>query len=143
MSTDSSKLKLEKFSFNKPTSQLKYGSDDSHVDVVNVGENSFARVSCPPGWRWSTHSKDVQGTKTCTRSHVAFVTKGHMIVERTDENGKLLGERFEYGPGDIMIAPPNHDAWVVGNEAFEGIDVGESFHRHNGHGRQVNPNRND
>jgi quercetin dioxygenase-like cupin family protein len=28
----------------------------------------------------------------------------------------------EFGPGDVTIIPPGHNAWVVGNESVIGID---------------------
>jgi hypothetical protein len=32
------------------------------------------------------------------------------------------GSQAEFGPGDVGVIPPGHDAWVVGNEPFVGID---------------------
>ena len=26
------------------------------------------------------------------------------------------GEQVEFGPGDFMICPPGHDAWIVGDD---------------------------
>lgn len=26
------------------------------------------------------------------------------------------GSKFEFGPGDVSVLPPGHDAWVIGNE---------------------------
>ncbi len=28
----------------------------------------------------------------------------------------------EFGPGDVGIIPPGHNAWVLGNEKFVAID---------------------
>jgi len=33
------------------------------------------------------------------------------------------GSKAEYGPGDVSLLPPGHDAWVVGNEPVVVIDV--------------------
>jgi quercetin dioxygenase-like cupin family protein len=33
------------------------------------------------------------------------------------------GEELEYGPGDTYVIPPGHDAWVIGNETYIGVDV--------------------
>jgi quercetin dioxygenase-like cupin family protein len=32
------------------------------------------------------------------------------------------GTEEEFGPGDVTIIPPGHNAWVVGNESVIGID---------------------
>jgi hypothetical protein len=32
------------------------------------------------------------------------------------------GPEVEFGPGDVGVIPPGHDAWIVGDEAFVGID---------------------
>jgi len=32
------------------------------------------------------------------------------------------GEEKEFGPGDFMICPPGHDAWIVGDEPCVLID---------------------
>jgi hypothetical protein len=32
------------------------------------------------------------------------------------------GTEDEFGPGDLMICPPGHDAWIVGNEPCVVID---------------------
>jgi quercetin dioxygenase-like cupin family protein len=34
------------------------------------------------------------------------------------------GSEEEYGPGDVTYIPPGHNAWVVGNEPYTGIDFG-------------------
>jgi uncharacterized cupin superfamily protein len=32
------------------------------------------------------------------------------------------GERIEFGPGDAMVLPPGHDAWVAGNDTCVIVD---------------------
>ena len=32
------------------------------------------------------------------------------------------GSEVEFGPGDVGVIPPGHDAWIVGKEPFVGID---------------------
>jgi mannose-6-phosphate isomerase-like protein (cupin superfamily) len=41
---------------------------------------------------------------------------GRMTVVMDDET------REDFGPGDIMIVPPGHDAWTVGDEACVVVD---------------------
>jgi hypothetical protein len=33
------------------------------------------------------------------------------------------GTEAEFGPGDVSLLPPGHDAWVVGNEPVVVIDI--------------------
>ncbi|MGE5819289.1 MAG: hypothetical protein ACM37Z_14800 [Deltaproteobacteria bacterium] len=33
------------------------------------------------------------------------------------------GSEEEFGPGDIGVLPPGHDAWVIGDEAVVLIDI--------------------
>jgi uncharacterized cupin superfamily protein len=33
------------------------------------------------------------------------------------------GSQAEFGPGDVGLIPPGHDAWVVGNETVVVVDV--------------------
>jgi hypothetical protein len=32
------------------------------------------------------------------------------------------GKEFEVDEGEVAVLPPGHDAWVVGNQPFIGID---------------------
>jgi ethanolamine utilization protein EutQ (cupin superfamily) len=41
---------------------------------------------------------------------VAYVQAGRLHVVMDD------GAEEEFGPGDIMMLPPGHDAWTVGDE---------------------------
>ena len=33
------------------------------------------------------------------------------------------GREEEFGPGEVGVVPPGHDAWVVGNEPVVAIDI--------------------
>jgi quercetin dioxygenase-like cupin family protein len=45
-----------------------------------------------------------------------YVVSGRMEVVIDDGTGA------EYGPGESVIIPPGHNAWVVGNEPCVAID---------------------
>jgi quercetin dioxygenase-like cupin family protein len=34
------------------------------------------------------------------------------------------GTEIDLDPGDVIDIPPGHDAWVVGDESFVGVDMG-------------------
>ncbi|ASD22521.1 hypothetical protein B7495_10830 [Cryobacterium sp. LW097] len=60
------------------------------------------------GARWSADLKEYAGTDLCVLPHVALVTAGTLAVEMRD------GEHAEFSTGDVMLLPPEHDAWAVG-----------------------------
>jgi len=33
------------------------------------------------------------------------------------------GDEQEFGPGDVVLIPPGHDAWVVGKDPVVAIDI--------------------
>ena len=55
-------------------------------------------------------------TEWCQAEHVGCVISGTLHVKMSD------GREFEMGPGSVGVLPPGHDAWVVGNEPYVGID---------------------
>ena len=49
-------------------------------------------------------------------AHAGYVVSGRMRVEMDD------GQSVEVGPGDVLIAPPGHDAWTLGDEPVVIVD---------------------
>jgi ethanolamine utilization protein EutQ (cupin superfamily) len=72
---------------------------------------SVTRVTFGPGARWSEDLKEYAGTDSCELPHVALVLEGRLHVRMDD------GSEAEFGPNDVMLLPPGHDAWSVGGEA--------------------------
>ena len=66
--------------------------------------------------KWSESVKPVVNTESCQQMHTGYLISGRMRVRMDD------GTEAEAGPGDSVIIPPGHDAWVVGNEPCIGID---------------------
>ena len=87
-----------------------------HMDVVTVGDFTVGKGVFEPGWRWSEDVKPIAGTDSCQAPHMGFLMSGRMHVVMDD------GREDEFGPGDVMIAGPGHDAWTVGNEPCVVID---------------------
>jgi mannose-6-phosphate isomerase-like protein (cupin superfamily) len=86
------------------------------VDVVNFSDLQPMRITFDPGWRWSESVKPIVKTDSCQVHHLTYVISGRMAVRMDD------GSETEFGPGDVGVIPPGHDAWVVGNEPVVGID---------------------
>lgn len=86
------------------------------VEVVKLGDETAARLTFQPGWRWSESVKPVAKTESCQARHVGAIVSGHLHVIHTD------GSEGDARPGDAYVIEPGHDAWVVGDEpvvAFE------------------------
>jgi quercetin dioxygenase-like cupin family protein len=66
--------------------------------------------------------KPIAGTESCEVAHLGFVQAGRMHVRMDD------GQEEEVGPGDVLMIPPGHDAWVVGNETCVVLDFAGMEH---------------
>jgi hypothetical protein len=75
------------------------------LDTVSV-----TKVTFHPGAKWSQDLKDYAGTDSCLLPHVAYILQGAIEVMMDD------GAREMFCKGDIMMVPPGHDAWAVGDE---------------------------
>jgi quercetin dioxygenase-like cupin family protein len=78
----------------------------AELDGVAVTEVTFH-----PGAKWSKDLKPYAGTDLCELPHVALVTAGTLHVELSD------GSQEDFSAGDVMLLPPGHDAWSVGDQA--------------------------
>ncbi|NDK90430.1 hypothetical protein GYA93_12695 [Gordonia desulfuricans] len=76
------------------------------LDGVDVTQVTFG-----VGAKWSADLKDYAGTADCRLPHVSLVLAGTLGVEMTD------GSTEEFSAGDVMLLPPGHDAWTIGDEA--------------------------
>lgn len=77
----------------------------AELDGVAVTEVTFG-----VGARWSNDLKDYAGTQLCELPHVAYVLTGTIAIRMTD------GAEQTFSAGDVMLLPPGHDAWTVGDE---------------------------
>lgn len=55
-------------------------------------------------------------TRGCMLAHVAYVLSGCIKIRMTD------GSEEVFAAGDVMMLPPGHDAWTVGDEPCEFIE---------------------
>jgi hypothetical protein len=105
---------LEKKSLDQPDETRPI--DKGTVEVVELDGASVMRLTFQPGWRWSECVKPVVGGDSCQTHHVGYAISGRMHVVMDD------GEEMEFAPGDAMQILPGHDAWVVGDEPYVGVD---------------------
>ena len=103
-------------SLDAPEETRPFTEGKGKLDLVNMDAGPVGRATFEPGWQWSKHIKPIAKTESCQSAHLAYVMSGRMKVVMDD------GEEKEFGPGDFMICPPGHDAWVIGDEPCVVID---------------------
>jgi len=108
--------KLIRKSLDSPEETRPFVGNTGELQLVNVEESSVGRAIFLPGWRWSEHVKPIAKTDSCQVAHKGYFVSGRMKVVMED------GEEAEYGPGDIAVMAPGHDAWVVGDDPCVFID---------------------
>jgi hypothetical protein len=106
---------MQKKSLGQPDETRKF--DKGQLELVTLGGVTFGRATLMPGWRWSTSVKPLVNTKSCEAPHLQYHVSGRLLVRMDD------GSEAEFGPGDVSLLPPGHDAWVVGNEPVVVIDI--------------------
>lgn len=91
--------------------------DKGEVALVSLGGVAFGRATLQPGWKWSTCVKPLVKTRSCEAPHLQYHVSGRLHVVMDD------GSEAEFGPGDVSLLPPGHDAWVVGNDPVVVVDI--------------------
>jgi hypothetical protein len=91
--------------------------DKGQLELVTLGGVTFGRGTFQPGWRWSTSVKPLVKTPSCEAPHLQYHVSGRLHVVMDD------GSEAEFGPGEVSLLPPGHDAWVVGDEPVVVIDI--------------------
>jgi hypothetical protein len=89
--------------------------------MVTVGSTMLGRATLQPGWRWSNDVKPIAGTERCMILHKGYCISGAMVILAED------GTETQIGNGDGFVIEPGHDAWVIGDEPYIGIDFSEQM----------------
>jgi hypothetical protein len=92
------------------------------AEILQLLEGTVGRGVFEPGWKWSECVKPIAGTDSCEVAHLGIMQSGRMHVRMDD------GQEGDIGPGDIVMIPPGHDAWVVGKEACVFLDFAGMAH---------------
>ena len=114
------------------------------IDTANFNGFSIKRLIRSPGWSWEKHLKPISKTNSCQSMHILYVMSGQMLVVMINDNGnngsnnnndnnrRKEKEIERIIPNDIVIIPPGHREWVVGDSLFVAIDfVGAEEPRNN------------
>ncbi len=108
-------VKMQSKKLEKPDELRTF--DKGKLELITLGGVTFGRATLQPGWKWSTSLKPLMKTNSCEAPHLQYHVSGRIAVVMDD------GSRAEFGPGEISLVPPGHDAWVVGNDPVVVIDI--------------------
>ena len=98
--------------------------EKGRVNIVHIDEVIAGKFTLEPGWKWSECVKPIVGTDSCQVLHTGYVVSGRMKLVHDD------GSEQEIGAGDVYVIRPGHDAWVVGEEPYVGIDFSSETERY-------------
>jgi class 3 adenylate cyclase len=84
---------------------------------VQAGEQTIGRATIQAGWRWSVDVRPLVGTPSCMVRHLGLALSGRFHVRMDD------GAEIDVGPDDVFDIPPGHDAWVIGDDPFETVEI--------------------
>ena len=87
------------------------------MDTTRTGAARVKRVVYQPGFRWSTHMKQMVGTPLCMHAHVGYLVRGQIHVQYADRSV------LEFAAPQAVAIEPGHDGWVVGAEPAVLIEV--------------------
>jgi hypothetical protein len=90
---------------------------NGRLEVVTLAGITFSRTTVQPGWRWSDSVAPIAGTDSCQVVHTGYAVSGQLRVRGRD------GVEIDLRPGDAYAIGPGHDAWVIGDEPWVGVDV--------------------
>src|SRR5215204_6452825 len=91
--------------------------EQGKLQTATVRDFKVARAILQPGWKWSEHVRPIAQTDSCQVRHTGYVVSGQMKVVMDDRS------EADLGPGDAYVIEAGHDAWIVGEEPFVGVDV--------------------
>lgn len=106
---------MQKKNLSRPDEMRMF--EKGQVELVSLGDVTFGRATLRPGWKWSTCVKPLVQTHSCEARHLQYHVSGRLHVVMDD------GSEAEFGPGDVSLIPPGHDAWVVGDGPVVLLDI--------------------
>ncbi|MFF2148920.1 cupin domain-containing protein [Kitasatospora sp. NPDC058190] len=107
---------LVRRNFDDPEEVRLFQEGMGELRLVNLDAGPVGRAVFQPGWQWSKHVKPIARTDSCQAAHLGYVISGRMRIVMDD------GQQTDFGPGDFMVCPPGHDAWILGDEPCVIVD---------------------
>jgi len=110
--------RLQRRTFKEPEETRRFTTGT--LRIVALDETVVGEYRLEPGWQWSKAVKPIVGTPHCQHHHLGYAVTGHLHVVMKD------GTTMDIRAGDAYEIPPGHDAWVVGDETYLGIEFSGS-----------------
>lgn len=85
---------------------------------------TVTRVTFGVGARWSEDVAPAAGTDRCLAPHVAIVLSGALRVRMDD------GSVEDFRTNDVMLLPPGHDAWTLGDAPCVFVELSQGYDRY-------------
>ena len=103
-------------SLDTPEEVRPFEESKGTLELVNIDGGPVGRSHLRAGMAVVEAHQPIATTESCEAAHVGYFISGRMKVVMND------GTEDEFGPGDLMIRPPGHDACTVGDESCVVID---------------------
>mgnify|MGYP001942210009 CR=1 FL=1 len=100
--------------FSAPTRVEEFAR--GRAEFARVGGRDVVRLTLQPGWQWSVHIGPAQGSALCRMRHGGYMISGRLRCRMAD------GTEQEFCEGEVVSIPPEHDAWVMGDEPVVFLD---------------------
>lgn len=97
---------MTKKSFDTPD-EVQTPKEEMRIEVVEIGGFRFRRHTAKPGYKG----------QNCEIDHLLYVISGTLYARMPD------GAETEFGPGEIAVIPPGHDAWNTGDEPVVWLEI--------------------
>ncbi len=110
--------RLQRRTFNDPVEIRRF--PNGRLDLVTFDDVVVGKYQLQPGWKWSNDVKPIAGTTHCEHRHLGIVLSGQLHVVMDD------GTTMDFVAGDVYEIPPGHDAWVVGDTPYQGVEFSGS-----------------
>jgi class 3 adenylate cyclase len=104
------------FSAPEETRTFPHGT----LRIITMDEVVIGFYELEPGWQWSNDVKPIVGTPSCQHHHMGYALQGCLHVVLKD------GTTYDVKAGEAYEIPPGHDAWVVGDEKYLGVEFSGS-----------------
>ena len=112
--------------FDKPDNLLDMKECGS-IAILSMGTGATGMHAVfEPGWTWEKNEKPLLGNPdSCPMHHTGYCIAGTLIVRMID-----TGASTRISQGDFFEIPPNHDAYVEGDNRVELILFAAPEHQH-------------
>lgn len=102
---------MQKANFDEDYELVEFGRIVKRVVKLDSVEATLVRFGVGASVADDAVTPGLLGEHTsCPLPHVAYILEGALRIRQTD------GTEDVFRAGDIMMLPPGHDAWTVGDE---------------------------